>query len=322
MRILTAAGIRAALTMRDVIEAVREGFIQLSNGQAQAPIRGVIPVNNGVTLTMPAYLEGSPISTVKIVSVYGENVGKNLPVVNAKVLAVDAQTGLPVALMDGNVITAMRTGAGSGLATELLARPDARILAVIGAGVQARTQIEAICTVRPIEEIRIFSLKNAPKLVEELRPVYPHCKIHAVMSEEAALRGAEIVAAATNSRTPVVHHRYLSEGVHVNGVGSFNHEMQEIDADTVIHSKVVVDHRPSAWAEAGDLIIPRERGLIQENHVYAEIGEIAGGKRAGRTSEREITFFKSVGNAVQDAATAAKLLALAAEKGIGREIEI
>lgn len=321
MRILTANDVRAAITMREVIDAVREGFIQLSAGRAKAPVRGVIPVNNGMTLTMPAYLEGSPISTVKIVSVYADNPRKNLPTVVAKVLALDANTGVPVALMDGTVLTALRTGAASGLATELLARPDSSVLAVMGAGAQARTQVEAICTVRPIREIRIFSLMGAEKMAEELREKYA-LKVVVAGSETDALDGADVVAAATNSKTPVVHGEVLKPGAHVNGVGSFTPEMQEIHESVVTRAKVVVDHRESAWAEAGDLIIPRDRGVFQESDVYAEIGEIAAGSRPGRTSETEITFFKSVGNAVQDAATARRIVEVAQARGIGTEIEV
>ncbi|MBZ0304429.1 MAG: ornithine cyclodeaminase [Anaerolineae bacterium] len=321
MRILTAQDIRAAVTMRDVIDAVREGFIQLSAGRAISPVRGVIPVNNGFTLTMPAYLEGSPISTVKIVSVYGDNPQKNLPTVVAKVLALDAHTGVPVALIDGTLLTALRTGAASGLATDMLARSDSSVLAVMGAGAQARTQVEAICTVRPIQEIRIFSVEGAEKMADELREKYG-LKVWAARSEQEALDGADVVAAATNSKTPVVHGDLLKPGAHVNGIGSFTPEMQEIDASVVTRAKVVVDHRESAWAEAGDLIIPRDQGLFQEQDVYAEIGEIAAGDKPGRTSDMEITFFKSVGNAVQDAATARRIVEVAQARGIGIEIEV
>jgi alanine dehydrogenase len=321
MRILTAQDIRAAVTMRDVIDAVREGFIQLSAGRAISPVRGVIPVNNGFTLTMPAYLEGSPISTVKIVSVYGDNPQKNLPTVVAKVLALDAHTGVPVALIDGTLLTALRTGAASGLATDVLARSDSSVLAVMGAGAQARTQVEAICTVRPIQEIRIFSVEGAEKMADELREKYG-LKVWAARSEQEALDGADVVAAATNSKTPVVHGDLLKPGVHINGIGSFTPEMQEIDASVVTRAKVVVDHRESAWAEAGDLIIPRDQGLFQEQDVYAEIGEIAAGDKPGRISDTEITFFKSVGNAVQDAATARRIVEVAQARGIGIEIEV
>jgi len=141
-------------------------------------------------------------------------------------------------------------------------------------------------------------------------------------SAPEALRGAHVVVAATNSKTPVVHRADLSPGVHVNGIGSFAPDMQEIAADVVAEATIVVDHRASAWAEAGDLIIPRDQGLIAEASVHAEIGEIAAGLKAGRTSPQEITFFKSVGNAVQDAALAQRIIAAADERGLGTDVAL
>jgi ornithine cyclodeaminase/alanine dehydrogenase-like protein (mu-crystallin family) len=317
MRILTAEDVQAAVDMRTAIDAVRAGFIALSLGKARVPLRSVIETPGGVLLTMPAYIEGTPVSSVKVVSVSLDNPSRGLPTIYAAVLVADAQTGEPLALIDGRVLTAQRTGAASGLATELLAVPQASILAVIGAGVQARTQVEAVCTVRPITEIRIFSLSGAEAMAEELRGRY---SVAVSSSASAAIDGAHVVIAATNSKTPVVHLADLASGAHVNGIGSFTPEMQEIAADVVSAAKVVVDHRPSVWSEAGDLIIPRDQGLITENHVYAEIGEIAAGLKEGRTDPNEITFFKSVGVAVQDAALAQRVIAAADARGLGIQV--
>jgi ornithine cyclodeaminase len=232
------------------------------------------------------------------------------------VLALDAYTGQPLALMDGTSLTALRTGAASGLATDLLARPDSSILAVIGAGVQARTQIEAVCAVRPISEIRIYSPNRAQTLADELRGRYG-VRIVVSPSAHEALAGADVICAATNSKTPVIHAEDVSPGTHINGVGSFTPEMQEIGANVVSRARVIVDHRESAWAEAGDLIIPRDQGVILEQHAHIEIGEVAAGLAPGRETPDQITFFKSVGNAVQDAAVAARVLQLAEERGLG-----
>jgi len=307
MRIFDAEAIRKAITMRQAIDAVREGFIALSTGRANVPVRGSLPVEGNVTLTMPAYIHGSPVSIVKVVSVYPGNTQRNLPTVLGSVLVLDAATGEPVALADGAALTALRTGAASGLATELLALPEAHILAVIGAGKQARTQVEAICTVRPIDQIRVYSLFGAEEFAQELRDLY-HIDVRVAANASEALQGAQVVAAATNTQTPVIHASDLSAGVHINGIGSFRPDMQEVASDVVQRAKIVVDHRTSAWHEAGDLIIPRDQGLISESSVYAEIGEIAVGLHPGRTSSDEITFFKSVGNGAQDAAVAALLL--------------
>jgi ornithine cyclodeaminase len=305
--------------MGAAIDAVRAGFIALSTGRARVPLRSVLETPGGVLLTMPAYIDGTPASTVKVVTVCPDNPSRGLPTIFAAVLVTDAQTGALLAIMDGRVLTALRTGAASGLATDLLAVPEASILAVIGAGVQARTQVEAVCAVRPITEIRIFSLAGAEAMAAELRDQY-HAEIVVAPSAHAAIEGAQVVVAATNSQKPVVHLDDLAPGAHINGIGSFTPEMQEIAADVVAAARVVVDHRPSVWAEAGDLIIPRRRGLITEASVYAEIGEIAAGLKAGRADPQQITFFKSVGNAVQDAALAQRVIAAADERGLGTRV--
>ena len=199
--------------------------------------------------------------------------------------------------------------------------PGASILAVIGAGVQARTQVEAVCAVRPITEIRIFSLTGAEALADELHARYD-ARVTVAPSAREALHGTQVIVAATNSQTPVVHRDALAPGAHINGIGSFTPQMQEIAAEVVLAARVVVDHRASVWAEAGDLIIPRDQGLITEAHVYAEIGEIAAGLKRGRHDPQEITFFKSVGNAVQDAAVAQAVLDAAQKRHLGTEVAL
>lgn len=316
MRILSADDVRATLTMPVAIAAMREGFTALSTGRATVPLRTSLATPDTLFLYMPAHIEGSPISTVKIVGVTPGNPTRALPVVQASVLVLDAQTGQTLAMIDGTSLTAIRTGAASGLATDLLARQDARVLGVIGTGAQARTQIAAVCAVRPIEQIRLYSRSNPQALADELRGLYD-ADIIVAGSAHDALSGADVLVAATNSRTPVLNAADVQSGAHINGVGSYTHTMQEVAADVVTLAKVVVDHRASAWAEAGDLIIPREAGLFSENQVYAELGEIAAGLKAGRENDNEVTFFKSVGNAVQDAAAAWAVLQAATERGLG-----
>jgi ornithine cyclodeaminase/alanine dehydrogenase-like protein (mu-crystallin family) len=309
MRIYSADQVYQTLPMREAIEAMRRGFIALSTWKATVPVRGVLPVNGNTTLTMPAYIHGSEVSVVKVISVYPGNAERDLPVVLGNVLVLDANTGEVVALIHGGALTALRTGAASGLATDLLAEPDAHVLAVIGAGKQARTQVEAVCAVRPIDRIRVYSPHNAEAFADELHARYG-VDVAATADAKSALKEAQVVIAATNSAAPVVRLEDVQPGVHINGVGSFRPEMQEIAADVVQAAKIVVDHRESVWHEAGDLIIPRDQGLISESSVHAELGEIAAGLRPGRTSPEEITFFKSVGNAVQDAAAAERLIQL------------
>ena len=172
MRIFDAEDVRKAISMRQAIDAVREGFIALSSGRASVPVRGSLPVEGNTTLTMPAYIHGSPVSIVKVISVYPNNIQHNLPTVLGSVLVLDSATGVPIALADGAALTALRTGAASGLATDLLALPDAHILAVIGAGRQARTQVEAICTVRSITQIRVYSLFGAADFAQTLKHLF------------------------------------------------------------------------------------------------------------------------------------------------------
>ncbi len=320
MRILSAEDVRAAVSMAEAIEAVRAGFIALSTGKATVPVRTMLPMPDGLTLYMPAYILGALVSTVKVVSVYPGNPARGLPTINARVLVLDASTGILLAMMDGTSLTALRTGAASGLATQLLAREDAQILGVIGAGAQARTQIEAVCAVRPISEIRVYSPTRAPAMVDELRGKYS-ARIVVMPSGHEALLGADVICAATNSTTPVVRNEDISPGVHINGIGSFTPEMQEIGPNVVSRARVIVDHRESAWVEAGDLILPRDQGIILEQHAHTEIGEVAAGLAPGRETPDQITFFKSVGNAVQDAAVAAWVLQVAEARGLGQVVE-
>lgn len=309
MRILNGEQIRAMLSMPEAIKAVRTGFIALSNGQAIIPQRSVMNISSNRVLTMPAHIMGTSISVVKVVSICPQNTKRNLGTVIGQVLVLDAATGIPLALLDGEMLTAIRTGAASGLATDLLAKTDASVLGVIGAGTQARTQVEAICSVRAIREIRIFSRssRSAKVLALELRQHYK-AEISVVDHASIASLGADVLVVATNSKTPVIDVKDVSLGTHINGIGSFTPEMQEVAAAVVLKSKIIVDSRQSAWAEAGDLIVPRNQGQITENAVHAELGEIAEGAVLGRENKSEITFFKSVGNAVQDAAVAECLI--------------
>lgn len=322
MRILTAADIRATITMREVIDAMSEAFIALSTGKAQAPLRNVLQAEGGVALFMPSYLEGSAYGVVKMVSVYGENPQRfGLPTILASVLVYDAANGKPVALLDGTFLTALRTGAASGLATELLSRPDSAILGVIGAGGQARMQIEAVCAVRPIREVRVYSRGGAATFAGSLAAEFPEIEFRATDSADDALIGADVLVAATTSSTPVILEHHVRSGVHINGIGSYTLQMQEVAPEVVTQAVIAVDSRISAVAEAGDLMIPIQQGLLPESRIQTEIGEIAAGLKTGRQSDQEITFFKSVGTAVQDAAAAARIVAAAERQNLGTVVE-
>ncbi len=328
LRILARNDVRRAVSMAQAIEIVKEAFAQLSAGQAVVPIRTQLEVarHEGVTLFMPAYLQKSDDLGVKIVSVFPRNLERGLPTIHALVAVVDAGTGCPAAVMDGTYLTALRTGAASGAATDLLARTDARVAAVFGAGVQGRTQLEAVCQVRNIEKAWVYDVNReaAKKYAEEMRGRGGRIPgdIVVASSPTEAVREADIICTATTARTPVFADADLKAGVHINAVGAFTPQMQEVPEETIGRAKLVVDSREACWAEAGDLIIPRQKGLISAGDIYAELGEIAAGTKPGRENDQEITFFKSVGNAVQDVSVARKVLEEAGRLGLGLEVEL
>jgi ornithine cyclodeaminase/alanine dehydrogenase-like protein (mu-crystallin family) len=328
MLIITREELHRAAPMDQAIEAVASAFAQLSAGQADVPLRPhvAIPPAEGLHLVMPAYLGGSGALGVKALTLFPHNTALGLPTINALVLLFDTTNGLPLALIDGGYLTALRTGAASGAATRLMARADACVLAIFGAGAQALPQVWAACVARPIERVWIVnrSAEHAERLAEQLRahgaPIPADVRVAA--SARAALAEADVVCCATAAPTPLFDDADLRPGTHINGVGSYRPTMQEIPAATVARARVVVDQRRAAWAEAGDLVIARDQGLIDEAHIAAELGEVVLESTPGRLDAQQITFFKSVGNAVQDVAVAQVAYTRARELGLGREVEL
>jgi ornithine cyclodeaminase/alanine dehydrogenase-like protein (mu-crystallin family) len=315
IRILTADDVQAALPMDRAIGVIGRAFSQFSAGKATVPLRTRVHTEKGVTLLMPAFLQESRDLAVKVVSVYGDNPKRGLPTVTATVLVLDAETGLPLSVMDGDSLTAIRTGAAGGLAAKLLSRADARTVALFGAGVQARSQLQAACAVRAIERVYLVEPNDtvAQRLVEAVGTWKAGPEVIREPDPDKAVAGVDIVLAATTTRTPLFDGHALRPGTHVTGVGSFTPEMQEIDAVTVGRARVVVDSRDACRAEAGDIIAANA-------DIDAEIGEIVNGKKPGRIDETEITFFKSVGIAAQDAVTSAAVLAEAEKQNLGTVI--
>jgi alanine dehydrogenase len=327
IRFLNASDVRQSLPMELAIEAMKDAFAQLSKGKATVPMRSHIELkqHNGITLFMPALLHESSDMAIKIASVFPNNIERGQPTINALVIAIDTETGIPIAVMEGASLTAIRTGAASGAATDLLAREDATVVAIFGSGVQARTQLEAVCTVRKIQEVRVFSLDEpgARAFIEEMSGLGPIPKnIRIVSSPPDAISKVDIICTATTSSTPVFEGKDLEPGTHINAVGSFTPEMQELDIETVKKSLVVVDSREAALIEAGDLIIPIERGEIKPEWIYAEIGELVRSTKPTRTDPDQITLFKSVGIAVQDAISASRVLTRAQEIGLGKTFSL
>ena len=327
MHILTAEDIRKSLPMNETIEAMKRAYAALSDGKAEVPLRTrlSVPPQEAVSLFMPAYVQaqGGDALAVKVVSLFPNNPGRGLAFIQAAVLVLEAETGRTAALLEGSALTAIRTGAGSGAAIDLLARPDSKVVAVFGAGTQGCTQLEAACSVRKIEKAWVFdpSVERAEIFVEEMAGKGSIPKDLRIASNAGqALSEADIVCTATTSNAPVFADSDLRPGVHISAIGSYTPEMQEVPAETVARALVVVDSRSATLAETGDLLQPMQAGLFGEEHIYAELGEIVLGRKAGRQSADQITYFKSVGVAVQDAMAAQLALQNARKLGLGTEV--
>ena len=310
VRYVTTEEIRGVLTMPAAIRAVAAALVELSTGRALVPPRTSleIPGTRTTALVMPAYLPGPRRIGLKLISLCEDNPAKGLPFAQAITIVMDAELGTPLAVLEAGYLTAVRTGAASGVATDALARKDARVAAIFGAGVQGRTQLEAIAAVRPLRKAYVVDIdaKAAAAFAAEMG--------HALGLEiepadaPTALRDADIISTATTSTEPVFRDGDLKPGVHINAVGSYKPHVRELPGETVRRSRLFVDERRACLEEAGDIIIPLREGLIDEGHIRAEIGEVLAGLKPGRRSDDEITVFKAVGIAVEDLAVAALVL--------------
>ncbi|MGW0425292.1 ornithine cyclodeaminase family protein [Streptomyces sp. NPDC003015] len=328
MLVLGRSQVEALLDVDSLIDALAPAMADLSAGRASVPDRvaALVPDRDGFLAAMPGFLPSAGVLMTKLVSLFPHNDGARLPTHQALIMAFDPDTGEPAALLDGTAITAARTGACSALSVRLLAREDATVLAVLGTGVQARSHARAICRVRPIRQIRIAGRdrEKAAALAEELSAEMEG-DVRAVFSYAEALDGADIAAATTHAVEPVIRRSWLTPGVHITSVG-YNPAGREIDDATVAEALVCVESRQAVLAPlpagSNDLLLPMRDGLITADHVHAELGELIAGSRPGRTTPDQITLYKSVGVAVQDAAATALVLASAREQSIGEEITL
>ena len=318
IRILSASDVRAALPMSKAIDAMRHAYSQLSAGKATAPPRQHLSTDKGITLIMPAHLPERSEFGIKVVSVYDDNPNLGLPRISATVLVLDPTTGTPKAFMDGASLTAIRTGAGGGVAADLLARKNAKKVGLFGAGVQARAQLQAVMAVRNITSVNLISRTqiSAQQLAAEISEWIDAPEVNLVSTPQQVVENADIVLCATTSATPLFDGNALQPGTHITAVGTFIPEKREVDTITIRRAhRIVVDSREACLEEAGDLIIPNAA-------IDAEIGEIVNGDKPGRQSDDEITFFKSVGVAVQDAVAGSVVLAEAEVKELGVLVEM
>lgn len=314
--------VESVLTMPAALAAVENAFRQLAKGQAVMPQRVGFGGAGGGGAAMPAYIGGADGGLgVKVVTLFGGNAAQNLPVINAALLLLEPDTGRLLAMMDAAYLTAVRTGAAGGVAAKYLARPDAQTVTLFGAGVQARTQLEAVCAVRPIRRARVVDVvpaaaaRFAAEMAEKLG-----IEVTAVEDRQAAVETADIVITATTAGEPVFDGEWLRPGVHINGIGSHAPHQRELDTTTVRRARIVADQTAACLAEAGDLLIPIREGALTEADISAELGQIIAGEQPGRQNDQEITLFKSVGLAIQDVAAAVQVYRDALAGGVGQEL--
>ncbi len=317
--LLSEKDVRAVLSMDDLIAAMGTALAQFSAGQVQQPLRTVLVVPGGFYGVMPASV-GSPAAMgTKLVTVYESNRTRGLPTHLATIVLLDPDTGELLAILDGRYVTEARTAAVSAVSARHLARPDARVLAIVGSGVQARSHIEALTRVRHFEEIRVWGRDPARlfALVEEMLPRVG-VRLVPVDSPREAVRDADVIALVTAAREPVVVREWIADGAHICAVGACRPDQREMDTALVRDARVFVDSRTGALAEAGDIVIPVKDGAIAASHIQAELGEVVKGSAEGRRTREEITIFKSLGMAVEDVAAARLAWERASERGLGR----
>lgn len=329
MLILTKEDIKKVFTMKEAIEADKEALRIYSEGKSVVPLRVNIniPKEQGQSLFMPAYVEELDATGIKIVSVFPKNIELGKPSVPAKMILLDGKTGEVCAIMEGTYLTQLRTGAVQGAATDILAKKDAKIGVLFGTGGQAATQLEAMVCVRNLAEVRVFDInyeraKEFAETMQEQLAEYD-TKIIAVDDGNEAVKDADIITAVTTSRRPVFDGTLVKKGAHVNGVGAYTPQMQELDEYIVKNAdKVFFDTKEGVLAEAGDFIIPMEKGIVSESDFNGELGQVILGHVSGRETDEEITLFKTVGVAVLDVVTAYKIYKKALENNVGKVIEI
>lgn len=327
--VLKEEDIRKVFTIKDAIQADKDGLELYSKGKSDIPLRINIdiPKEEGQSLYMPGYAAEAKALGVKIVSVYPNNVEKGLDSLSSTMVLVNESTGEVCSIMDGSYLTKIRTGAVSGAATDILARKDSEIFALLGTGGQAESQLEAVLTVRDIKEVRVFdankerSQEFANRMADKFADVFSF-RITVSDSSSEAVDNADIITSVTTAKKPIFDGKLIKKGAHINGVGSYTPEMQEIDDYILLNAeKVYVDTRDGVLNESGDFILPMRQNKFTEDIVTGELGEVIMGEVPSRESDEEITFFKTVGSSVLDIVTARRIYEKAIQKGVGQTIE-
>ena len=320
---LSEADIRAVLPMPDLIGEMETALAAFSSGQAVQPVRPVVEMGDAALFAaMPGFMRDPAVLGAKLVAVMGANQARGLPTHRASILLLDPETGALIALMDGRLITEMRTAAVSAVSAKYMARADAAVLAILGSGVQARSHLMAMTLWRAFHEVRAWS--PTPEHVRRFA-AESAVPVRGCRSAAEAVRGADVVVLATASATPhipVLEDSWVGPGAHVVSVGACRPNQREMDPALVARARLVVDSRASAFRESGDIVLGLCEGRFAQGHVVAELGEVVSGGVPGRTSEREVTVFKSLGLAVEDLAAADLAYRRARQQGTGVEIDL
>ena len=323
--VLSHSDIKELLPVSECIPLMAEALISFAKGKSHQPVRTIFrpPEALGLMGLMPSYRSDvHPVFGLKAICVFPGNPAKGKDTHQGAVLLFSSETGELTAIENASAITAIRTAAVSAVATNILARRDAGVLAIIGAGIQGRAHLEAVSQVRNLTGVRVADkmIERTQKFVEEMRPRYSF-PIHATKSIEEAVKGADVVVTVTNSSEPVIRRDWIAPGTHINAVGACIPTAREIDSRTMAVSKMFVDKRESTLQEAGDYLLALKEGAIGPDHIRAEIGEVLIGAKPGRESDEEITLFKSLGLAVEDLAAAEYVYRKAKEKNLGLSVE-
>ena len=315
---LSEADVRGVLSMARLIDSIEAAVVAFSAGRVTQPVRTVLEAPGGFFGSMPAYIGSTPAMGAKLVTVFHGNTGRGLPTHLATIVLLDPTTGELLAVMDGRFITEARTGAASAVAVRYLARQDASVLAIIGSGVQARSHLEALTLVRKFADIRCWSPTeaNVRRFVSESSG-FP---IRAMASAEGAVRGADVIALVTASNAPAIQDAWVKPGACVISVGACRPNQREMDPALVARARLVVDSRAAALKESGDLVQGIREGWFGEDHIAAELGEVAADPKLGRADPEQVTIFKSLGMAVEDVAAAALAYRRATEQAKGAAI--
>jgi ornithine cyclodeaminase len=325
MLIISQSEVPLLLPMADCIDVMADALATLARDGAVLPLRTMLrlPDQSGIMGLMPAYLDSPASLGVKIITIFNANHGTEYDSHQGVVMLFEAVHGSPVALIDASSLTAIRTAAVSGVATNLLAREDAHDLCILGSGVQARTHLDAMRCVRRIDRVRIWS-RNAEHARNFARASAERIGIDVEAFESArdAVAGADLICTTTSSREPVLHGDWIAPGAHINAVGSSTATARELDSAAVARSRLFVDRRESTLNEAGDFLIPKREGVIGDGHILGEIGELLLGTHDGRTTSAEVTLFKSLGLAVEDVAAAQYIHAQAVQRNIGLSVDL